>query len=113
MLTVDASATKETELGPTGLFTLLTLGAIPSYQDYNLTLKLEFTDENGTIVKAYRREVHATAWWWLPFILWGPAISDLDSDETMIEDMARDILLEMYKMDYSLFRRYAVEPKHA
>jgi len=102
-ISVNRSARGSPSLVPS----LLTAYIIPSCTTTTVILKIEFTDREDRVFKHYKREARTEQWWGWAFFLWGTFASDHGASITLLKDMARDIVKEIYEKDYDDFKTYA------
>ena len=101
-ISVEQSARSSPSLWPS----LLTAYIIPACSTTTLSLKIEFTDREDRVFKRYKREAKIENWWGWAFFIWGRFTSDLGASSTLVKDMARDIVMEIYERDYDAFKAY-------
>ncbi len=85
---------------------VLTLALIPLRRDRELDLEIDFLIDSQHLVKTYKRQRTFSLWEGWPFFAWSMPFHDAQVEQTLIRDMARDIVAEIYQNDY---RKFTVE----
>lgn len=103
-LVARISVGESNKQGPLLLPSLLTAFIIPCSATCTLGLEIDFTDREDKLFKRYTRKAKYDRWIGWAFFVWGMSASDLDVDYTLLLDMARDIVKEIYEKDYDVFK---------
>jgi hypothetical protein len=97
-------AYEQGDMNATFLLTMVTLGLYPYCSKRTLNLEITLVDPKGTAIKMYERQAEYDIWAGLVFLLWPPGWTPPRLVKKWIyQDLARDVIREMYEEDTALF----------
>ncbi len=105
-LVARISVKESVEYGPLLFPWLLTAFVIPCYATYTLGLEINFMDREDELFKRYARKAKYDMWQGWAFFVWGICASDMNVESTLVRDMARDVVKQIYEKDYDVFKAY-------